>query len=43
MASLRRDSIHERLSEDYQSKEIEVYDVLHQVNISMKRNVVEMF
>ena len=43
MAGLRRDRIHERLSEDYQSKEIEVYDVLHQVNISEKRNVVEMF
>ena len=43
MAGLRRDRIHERLSEDYQSKEIEVYDVLHQVNISKKRNVVEMF
>ena len=43
MAGLRRDSNHERLSEDHQSKEIELYDVLHQVNISMKRNVVEMF
>ena len=43
MAGLRRDSNHKRLSEDHQSKEIEVYDVLHQVNISMKRNVVEMF
>ena len=43
MAGLRRDRIHEKLSEDYQSKEIEVYDVLHQVNISEKRNVVEMF
>ena len=43
MAGLRRDSNHERLSEDHQTKEIEVSDVLHQVNICMKRNVVEMF
>ena len=43
MAGLRRDRNYEKLSEDYQSKEIEVYDVLHQVNISEKRNVVEMF
>ena len=43
MAGLRRDRNHEKLSEDYQSKEIEMYDVLNQVHISEKRNVVEMF
>ena len=43
MAGLRRDSNHERLSEDHQSKEIELNDILHQVKLSMKRNVVEMF
>ena len=43
MAGLRRDSDHERLSEDHHTKEIEVSDVLHQVRICMKRNVVEMF
>ena len=43
MAGLRRDIDHERLSEDHYTKEIEVSDVLHQVRICMKRNVVEMF
>ena len=43
MAGLRRDSNHKRLSEDHQSKEIELNDILHQVKLSMKRNVVEMF
>ena len=43
MAGLKRDIDHERLSEDHYTKEIEVSDVLHQVRICMKRNVVEMF
>ena len=43
MAGLRRDRNYEKMSEDYQSKETEMYDVLHQVHISEKRNVVEMF
>ena len=43
MAGLRRDSNHERLSKDHRSNEIELNDLLHQVKLSMKRNVVEMF
>ena len=43
MAGNRRDIDHKRLSEDHYTKEIEVSDVLHQVRICMKRNVVEMF
>ena len=43
MAGLRRDSNHERLSKDHRSNEIELNDRLHQVKLSMKRNVVEMF
>ena len=43
MAGLRRDRNFEKLSEDHRIQEIEVYDVLQQVHISEKRNVVEMF
>ena len=43
MAGLRRDHNFEKLSEDHRIQEIEVYDVLQQVHISEKRNVVEMF
>ena len=43
MAGLRRDCNFEKLSEDHQTYEIEVYDVTQQVFISEKRNVVELF
>ena len=43
MAGLRRDRNFEKLSEEHRTQEIEVYDVLQQVYISEKRNVVELF
>ena len=43
MAGQRRDRNFEKLSEDHRIQEIEVYDVLQQVYISEKRNVVELF
>ena len=42
MAGLRRDRNFEKLSEDHQTYEIEVYDVTQQVFISEKRNVAEL-